>query len=99
MMLAGLDWSDEAPALVEMFSSEYQDGIVSHECATFGFLYGYFKSLRLKNLRVDRIDPAFSSFVALQELNLSGNNISIIENIPPNVNVISFRLCCSSDWS
>ena len=49
------------------------------------YLLAYFNTLRIIKKKIHRIDETLASFSNLIVLNLSFNTISLIENIPPNL--------------
>ena len=46
------------------------------------------KSLRLNGKNIQKIDKAFLKYKEVTELSLTGNHITIVENIPPSVSVL-----------
>jgi len=80
----GLAWSPEAPALAEEIeASRRQGGGASlHRFTGRTFLYGRFSSLKLVNMRIGDMDGSTSSFRGLRHLNVSGNRIAALQNLP-----------------
>ena len=54
-------------------------------------LLNIFKSLRLVNLSIKEIDSNFICFNSLVELNLTGNLLNAIENIPSGVEILDLN--------
>ena len=76
-----ISWSDE----IGLFKNLKKKNITVSEIINF------FKSLRLINLSIREIDSNFNSFLHLKELNLSGNLLSKVDNIPQTVEILDLN--------
>ena len=76
-----ISWSDE----IGLFKNRRKKNITVSEIINF------FKSLRLINLSIREIDSNFNSFQHLKELNLSGNLLSKVDNIPQPVEILDIN--------
>lgn len=56
-----------------------------------GEIFSLFKSLRLVNMSIREIDANFNSFQHLRELNLSGNLLLKVDNIPSTVEILDLN--------
>jgi hypothetical protein len=83
----GLSWSPNAPGLVaEVEAARRRFGGASlHKYTSRGFLYGYFQKLKLVNLRLQSIDERTQAMTGLRELNISGNRVSCLQNLPSGI--------------
>ena len=71
-----LNWSDEARQLADLISGDLRlEERRRPELTTRSFITNYFKTLRLKNMNILRIDEGLSAFTSLRELSLSGNHL------------------------
>ncbi|XP_077995705.1 leucine-rich repeat-containing protein 43-like isoform X2 [Glandiceps talaboti] len=81
-------WSDEAKELRDI-------AIKSPWLLDDKFIYKHFKTLRIINKKVSKVDPALLKFKNLQELTLSCNFLESVEsqNLPPRLEVL--ELCAN----
>ena len=75
----GLGWSDEAPALARDLTADARlERPRRPELTTKPFLLGYFKSLRLVDQGITRVDRGLVGLRNLKSLSLSSNQIGIL---------------------
>ena len=92
----GLDWSDEALSLSKTLEADMRlEKQRRPEISTRPFLLEYFKTLRLVDLGITRVDPGLRDLIKLRSLSLSSNEISILSVpcLPPNLEVLNMYDC------
>ncbi|KAL5035344.1 hypothetical protein BDV3_005292 [Batrachochytrium dendrobatidis] len=87
---ADFSWSDEALALKEQFLTHIRKQDHSKPDSQFSLAYinKHFKTLRLHGQGIKVMDASLSKFICLEELSLTGNLISTVQNIPESVKVL-----------
>ncbi|KAI8620144.1 hypothetical protein BC830DRAFT_622731 [Chytriomyces sp. MP71] len=95
---ADLDWSNEARELKELHSkmkeqnSKYLQNPIKQHCPdlTEDFLFGFFKTLRLVDRNISRIDEHSKRLCNLEELSLTGNLIDSFDgrNLPQDIQIL-----------
>ncbi len=82
--VTGLAWSPEAPELLREVEAERSraGGAALHKFTSRAFLYGRFATLKLVNMRLSSIDERSRSLRGLRELNVSGNRLRSLANLP-----------------
>ncbi|KAA0147871.1 hypothetical protein FNF29_07084 [Cafeteria roenbergensis] len=82
--VTGLAWSPEAPELLREVEAERSraGGAALHKFTSRAFLYGRFATLKLVNMRLSTIDERSRSLRGLRELNVSGNRLRSLANLP-----------------
>ena len=73
-----------SPDAVELAQIIKQLGVIADLCVE-EYILNFFKSLNIQRKCVNTLDPTLAKFTSLKVLNLSFNNISKIEFIPPNL--------------
>ncbi|KAA0146265.1 hypothetical protein FNF28_07697 [Cafeteria roenbergensis] len=87
--VTGLAWSPEAPELLREVEAERSraGGAALHKFTSRAFLYGRFATLKLVNMRLSTIDERSRSLRGLRELNVSGNRLRSLANLPAELGV------------
>jgi hypothetical protein len=96
MVADGLRWSDEAPALARNLAADARlERPRRPELSTKPFLQGYFRTLRLVDLGITRIDAGMCALSNLRKLSLSSNSIPVltVRNLPPTLEVLNMYDC------
>lgn len=96
MLADGLDWSDEAAALARDLAADARlERPRRPELSTKPFLLSYFKTLRLFDLGITRIDSGMRDLKNLRKLSLSGNVVPVltVANLPPLLEVLNMYDC------
>ena len=93
-MQDSLNWSDEARQLADLISGDLRlEERRRPELTTRSFITNYFKTLRLKNMNILRIDEGLSAFTSLRELSLSGNPLGSLQCLPKTLVVLNVYNC------
>merc|ERR1711871_1820801 len=74
--------------LVKTVLQDRRNGLLKRpELNDPAYLRTYFRTLRLKSFKICEVDKEMAEFKNLEELNLSGNDLSAIEmrNLPPKL--------------
>jgi hypothetical protein len=88
------DWSDEAKTLADLVASDLRlEDRRRPELTTRDFVLGYFKTLRMKDMNIVRIDEDLKHFSALAELSLSGNPLGALRRLPQNLVILNVYNC------
>jgi len=80
-------WTDQEAELQRVMGLQIRAG------KTFGgdFFFDFFTTLRLYEAKIDKIDPAFALLSNLTELALCGNQIKVLENLPPSLQILNVQ--------
>jgi hypothetical protein len=92
----GLTWSHEASSLAKLLESDLRlEKQRRPELRTRPFLQQYFKTLRLVELGITRVDPGMRNLTNLKSLSLSSNQITVLSVpcLPPNLEVLNMYNC------
>ena len=89
-----LNWSDEAKQLADLISNDLRlEERRRPELTTRLFITNYFKTLRMKNMNIVRIDEGLNVFTSLRELSLSGNPLGSLQSLPKTLVVLNVYNC------
>jgi hypothetical protein len=90
--VGGFAWSAQAAELSRAVAEQRtkQGGASLHRFTARGFIYEWFKELKLVNMRIESIDARSASLSGLRELNLSGNRVRVLEHLPRNLEALQF---------
>ena len=69
---------------VELAHIIKQLGVISDVCVE-DYIVNFFKELKVQKMSIYALDPTLSKFTQLKVLNLSFNNITRVECLPPNL--------------
>lgn len=86
-------WSKDVAGLLHLIEEEAVPAGTYSKYKTRTYLQSHFTEWKLPNVKIDELDAGIEAFTGLKELYLSGNELRVIDHVPPSL--MSLNVYCN----